>query len=82
LPRHNGAVEIICRCHHDDGRSVRMTLGSETIQFTLSQGERKTVRLPMHGLPDQDLRIETNDDRRQHEVDEDLGIFIETIGPA
>jgi|KBSMisStandDraft_5_1062788.scaffolds.fasta_scaffold71218_2 2-polyprenyl-3-methyl-5-hydroxy-6-metoxy-1,4-benzoquinol methylase len=82
LPRHDGAVEIICRCHHDDGRFVTMTLGSETIQFALAQGERKTVRLPMRGLPDQDLKITTNNDRRQHEVDEDLGIFVEKLGPC
>jgi len=75
-------VEIACRCHHDDGRDVTMTLGSETIQFSLSQGEQRTARLPMHGLPDQDLRITTNADRRPHEIDEDLGIYIETIGPA
>jgi len=82
LPRHEGMVEIVCRCHHDDGRSVNMTLGPETIQFALAQGERKTVRLPMHRLTDQELKIATNNDRRQHEVDEDLGIFVETIGPV
>ena len=82
LPRHQGAVEISCRCHHDDGRVVTMSLGSDMIRFSLGQGEQRTVRLPMHGLADQDLRITTNADRRPHEVDEDLGIFVETVGPA
>jgi hypothetical protein len=58
-----------------------MTLGDENVAFHLSQGERKTVRLAMTGLPNQDLEIATNTDRLDTEFPDELGIFVETIRP-
>jgi len=81
LPRHRGAVEITCRCHHENGRSVTMTLGDEKIEFNLAQGETRTVSLPMYGQPDQDLHIVCNTDRLDMELDEELGIFVERVTP-
>ena len=82
LPRHDGAVEITCVCHNHSGRDVIMTLGAERLEFSLTLGERRTVSIPMHGLPDQELRILTNTDRLEHEFPEELGIFVETIRPV
>jgi len=82
LPRHQGRVELTCVCHNKSGRDVIMTLGDERLEFSLAQGERRTVSLPMHGLPDQDLHISTNTDRLEHEFPEELGIFVEVIRPV
>jgi hypothetical protein len=82
LPRHHGHVELTCVCRNRSGRDVVMTLGSERLEFHLAEGERQTISLPMHGLPDQDLVIETNTDRLEHEFPEELGIFVETIRPV
>lgn len=82
LPWHHGHVELTCVCRNRSGRDVVMTLGNERLEFHLAEGERRTISLPMHGLPDQDLVIETNTDRLEHEFPEELGIFVETIRPA
>lgn len=82
LPLHKGHVELTCVCRNRNGRNVIMTLGTERLSFSLAEGERRTVSLPMHGLPDQDLHISTNTDRLDHEFPEELGIFVETIRPS
>ena len=82
LPRYHGIAEMTCICHHSSGRDVELSWGEERLTLHFSPGERKTIRLAMSGLPDQDLKITSNTDRLDTEFPDELGIFVETFGPV